>query len=315
MRESELLAHIFAQNAALPDGVTVPPGDDMGAVRIGGAEMLVTVDQLANGVHFDLGEAGLALVGRKAMTRNLSDVAAMAARPVGAVAAACLPREMSGADAQVLCDAMRRTGEAYGCPLIGGDVSVWDGALVITVTVLAEAGEDGPVLRSGARVGDVICVTGEIGGAWSGGGAAAHHLNFEPRIEVARQLVATAGVTVRSMIDLSDGLATDLGHVCRMSGVGAAVEVDRLPLRARIDDADGRPGWLHGMTDGEDYELCFTVRAEDAEGALPNVIDGVAITRIGRIEARQGDDAHAIRVIHGDGRSAVLDASGWEHGA
>src|SRR5687768_12402279 len=127
MRERDLLGHIFDQNPRLPPGVTIPPGDDMGAVRIDGAEVLVTVDQAIDGVHFRLDYAPLELIGRKAMTRNLSDVAAMAALPVAAVAAAALPRSFTQKQADGLFDAMRATGEHSGCPLIGGDITVHDG--------------------------------------------------------------------------------------------------------------------------------------------------------------------------------------------
>src|SRR5687767_7100327 len=119
MREGAILRHIFRQNRRLSRGVIIPPGDDMGGVRIGGKEILVTVDQLIDGVHFKLGHDALALVGRKAMTRNLSDVAAMAALPIAAVAAAALPRSLTEARARTLFDSMRRISDRYNCPLVG----------------------------------------------------------------------------------------------------------------------------------------------------------------------------------------------------
>lgn len=316
MRELDLLQHIFAQNDALPDTVSVPPGDDMGAVRIGDATVLVTVDQLADGVHFESATTPLARIGRKAITRNLSDVAAMAAVPVGAVAAACLPKSFTEADARTLCDALRDTAAQYNCPLIGGDVSVWDQPMVISVTVFAEPGGIDPILRSGATVGDVVCVTGQVGGAWAGGGADAHHLTFEPRIGLARQLAQLDGVRIHSMIDLSDGIATDLAHICRMSGVHAEVFPDRLPLRDSAYEAarhDPRPAWLHGLTDGEDYELCFTIDARAVESALPVAIDGVPITPIGLIIQKQGDDADPLWIRSPGGGLTPLEHAGWEH--
>ena len=137
MRERDLLKHIYAANAGLPADVGIPPGDDMGAVSVGGQQVLVTVDQVADGVHVDLANTPIEKTGRKAITRSLSDVAAMAAVPVGAVAAASLKRDFGEPRAEALFDAMRQTAQSYQCPLIGGDISVWDGPTILTVTVFA----------------------------------------------------------------------------------------------------------------------------------------------------------------------------------
>ena len=125
--KNDLLRYIYRSNAVMPPGVTIPPGDDMGAVRVGDRTVLVTVDQLADGVHVNLATATLDQVGRKAVTRNLSDVAAMAVKPVGAVVAACLPRDFGEANATGLFDAMRDAAAAFDCPLVGGDIMMWDG--------------------------------------------------------------------------------------------------------------------------------------------------------------------------------------------
>src|SRR5690606_5727421 len=114
--------------------VVIPPGDDMGGVTIGGQRVLVAVDQVADRVQVDLATTPIEKVGRKAITRNLSDVAAMAAKPVGCVVAASLPRSLGEAKANALSDAMRTTAAAYDCPLFGGDVSIWEGPLLLTVT-------------------------------------------------------------------------------------------------------------------------------------------------------------------------------------
>lgn len=298
MREFDLLQHVFSHNASLPEFVVLPPGDDMGAVAIGGATVLTTVDQVADGVHVDLRRDPITAVGRKAITRNLSDVAAMAARPVGAVVAASLPRDWDLARATQLFDAMRTTAATYDCPLFGGDVSVWDHPLLLTVTVLAEPWPGmAPLLRRGARVGDAVCVTGELGGSLGG-----HHLSFEPRLEAAREL-AKAGA--RCMIDLSDGLGRDLGHLCAASGVSAEIDLDRLPIRA---SATGEPRWRAALGDGEDYELCFTMPAD----RVPTSAAGVPVTVVGRIVPR-GPSLLSVRTA--DGQLSPLEATGWEHGA
>ncbi len=301
MREFALLQHVFKHNAAMPADVVIPPGDDMGAVRIGGACLLVTVDQVADGVHVRCATTPLELVARKAMVRNLSDVAAMAARPVGAVAAACLPRDWTHDQAACLADALHETGRRYHCPVIGGDVSIWEQPLLVTVTVFAEpAGPDGrAVLRSGARAGDLVYVTGSLGGAWDeqGGGP---HLSAEPRIDTAIALADALGDRLRSMIDISDGLAADLGHICAASGVSAEIDADAVPCRpgATLDNALG---------DGEDYELCFT-----AGGDVPSSLGGVPVTAIGRIVSR--DPAAGLTLVDAGGQRRSLTPTGWEHG-
>jgi len=298
MREFDLLRHIYGKAGSLGDRVTIPPGDDMGAVRVGDVDVLVTVDQVVDGVHVKLANTSLEAVGRKAIVRNLSDVAAMAALPVGAVAAALLPRGFGQARADELFDHMHRIAAGYDCPLFGGDIAFHDGPLVLTVTILAEPAGVQPILRSGARLGDGVYVTGRLGGAWDeqGGGP---HLTAEPRIAVARALAADADVQLHSMIDLSDGLAGDLRHICERSGASAEIEAERLPCRPGVDVNDA-------LTDGEDYELCFT-----AAGTVPGAVAGVAITAIGRVIA---GNEHAVWLIEPSGERKRLEQGGWEHG-
>jgi len=296
MREFDLLQHVFAHNRSLPAGVTIPPGDDMGAMTIAGATVLVTVDQVLDGVHVDVANTSLARVGRKAVTRNLSDVAAMAARPCGAVVAATLPRDFGEERARELYDAMRATASAYACPLIGGDTAIWDGPLVLTVTVFAEPAGVEPVLRQGAKLGDAIYVTGQLGGSLASG----HHLDFEPRIALARRLASDPATRPHCMLDLSDGLARDLSHLCRFADLGAVVDAALLPLRGRAD-------WYAAIGDGEDYELCFTIDSKRAD-ALPPAIDGVPLTRVGVITSEP-----SLLIRHRDGKTQDMTDRGWEH--
>lgn len=300
MGELDLLRHIYGSNASLGKRIIIPPGDDMGAVRIGDSDVLVTVDQVVDGIHVNLANTSLEAVGRKAIVRNLSDVAAMAALPVGAVAAALLPRDFGQQRANELFDHMRRVAEQYDCPLFGGDIAMHDGPLVLTVTVLAESAGIGPIRRSGAVAGDGIYVTGELGGAWDtqGGGP---HLTAEPRIKEARSLAGNGSMQLHSMIDLSDGLASDLRHICEQSNVDVAIEATAIPCRPGVNVH-------HALTDGEDYELCFT-----ATGDVPHTLDGVAIHRIGTILDRAGTPTE-VTLIEADGTRQSLSAGGWEHG-
>jgi len=311
MQEFDLLQHVYRANAALPRQVTIPPGDDMGAVRFGKQEVLITVDQVADGVHVDSSTMPLEKIGRKAITRNLSDVAAMAALPVCAVAAASLPRHWQREQAIALFDAMRETAAAYDCPLIGGDVSMWDQPMLVSVTVLADMGDVAPVLRKGARVGDAIYVTGELGFSFASG----HHLDFEPRIKLARQLAMDQVTRPHCMIDLSDGLARDLQHLCNAGGVDAVVDASALPipqrpatLEAKHDDS--LPDWRHAVGDGEDYELLFTALPD----AMPAQLAGVPITCIGSIVPRAAKNA-GIVLRWNDGSTTDLANLGWEHHA
>src|SRR6516164_5064801 len=192
--------------------VLIGPGDDTAALQLTpGATCLVTTDMLLEGSCFRLSEAGPRRVGRKAMAVNLSDIAAMAGRPVAAVVSAGLPRSGGRALAEELYRGLREMADSFETALIGGDTNSWDGPLVISVTVLGEATERGPVRRGGARPGDWLFVTGPLGGSILG-----KHLDFTPRVREA--LALHAAVELHAMIDVSDGLAADLGHLCQESG-------------------------------------------------------------------------------------------------
>jgi thiamine-monophosphate kinase len=311
MRERDLLEHIYRCNSKLAGRVTIPPGDDMGAISIGASQLLVTVDQVVDAIHVDLASTPVEKIGRKALTRNLSDVAAMAAKPLGAVAAACLPRSMNEDQAQRLFDAMRETGEAFGCPLIGGDIAMWEQSLLISVTVFAEPAGIEPVLRKGARVGDAIYVSGVLGGSTEIVRGSSHHLDFEPRLELARALAGSDETRPHCMIDLSDGLARDLLHLCKAAGVRAQVQADRLPISEAAVQAAGRSGraaWQHAVGDGEDYELLFTA----LPGVIPPQVRGVPITCIGSIASTDGGEP-GIDLWLADGSRADLSQLGWEH--
>jgi len=313
MRELELLSHIYGSNPNLPPDVTIPPGDDMGAVSIGGSTVLVTVDQLADGVHFDLVNTEINKIGRKAVTRNLSDVAAMAAKPVGAVAAACLPKGFGEARAKALFDAMHATANSFNCPLIGGDISVWDQKLIVTVTIFAEPAGIEPVLRSGAKAGDTIYVTGHLGGSLitlDDRQGYTHHLDFTPRIDLARTLALSSATRPHAMIDLSDGLGLDLVRICEQSGVNAHINADQLPISDAASAAakhSSRPAWQHTLGDGEDYELCFTAPSD----SLPDQIDGIPITSIGHVADQRSGPRVALQLA--DGTLADAADFGWEH--
>src|SRR5580693_6136476 len=197
-------------------------GDDLAALNWPVGELLlVGVDQVIDGVHFDSSVHSLNQIGRKAMNRNLSDCAAMGCLPAAAVVAVALPRDFSLDRAKELCEGLRQAGDEFQCPIVGGDTATWDGKLVLSVTILGRSAGIKPVTRDGAHSGDGIFVTGPLGGSILG-----RHLTFAPRVKLGREIAPVA----TAMIDISDGLSRDLSHICRGSGVGAIVESGLVPI-------------------------------------------------------------------------------------
>jgi thiamine-monophosphate kinase len=285
---------------------TLGIGDDCASlVFTPGAEVLVSTDMLMDGRHFELARTSAAAVGYKALAVNLSDIAAMAGEPVAAVVAVALPRDRSVEVAQGLLSGMLPLAERFGLGVVGGDTNAWDGPLVICVTILGEAKPPGPVRRSGARPDDVVLVTGPLGGSLLG-----RHLRPEPRISEARALRAAA--EVRAMIDISDGLASDLGHILEESGnLGALLDGPAIPIHPdaiAMSQDDGRPPLDHALNDGEDFELCLVVPPPDAERLLAGPPPGVALFRVGEITATPG-----LRLRRGDGQVVPLRPGGFDH--
>ncbi|MFP4052850.1 MAG: thiamine-phosphate kinase [Phycisphaerae bacterium] len=296
MRESDLLNWIFTQTSGAA-GVRVGPGDDCAVMDVGGEALLVTVDQVLEEVHVRLAEDGAFAAGRKALARNLSDIAAMGGRAIGAVASVALPRGCDESMGQEIYRGLRSIGDEFSCPVIGGDVAAWDQRLCVSVTVLGLASTAGPILRSGGRAGDVLLVTGSLGGAWRG----RRHLEFTPRIREGRVLAEQYGAT--AMIDLSDGLATDLNHLCRLSELGARVDAAAVPI---APDITGDP-LKAALTDGEDYELLVAMDPTDADRLLSESPFDVPVSRIGTLT-----EAREVLLID-RGESRPLKPEGWEH--
>jgi thiamine-monophosphate kinase len=282
--------------------VLLGPGDDAAALRLGvDTPCLVTTDMLLDGSCFILAEAGPRLVGRKAMAVNLSDIAAMAGRPVAAVVSVGLPRDGGRALASELYTGLREMADAFETAIIGGDTNSWNGPLVISVTVLGEAAERGAVRRSGARPGDRLVVTGPLGGSIQG-----KHLTFTPRVREALQLHALADL--HAMIDISDGLGADVNHLCTESRCGAVLRAEAIPIThaaKRMDDE--RSPLEHALGDGEDFELVFAVSPEDAHRLIDlQPIAGITLTHIGEV-------VDSGLWLEQDGERRTLDPVGYEH--
>jgi thiamine-monophosphate kinase len=237
-------------------------GDDLAVLNWAADDLLlVGVDQVLDGVHFDSAVHSPRAIGRKAMNRNLSDCAAMACLSAAAVATVALPRGIGDDFAKELFLGMKEAGEAHGAVIVGGDTASWPGKLVVTVTILGRSGGVPPITRAGAKAGDGIYVTGKLGGSILG-----RHMTFEPRVAMARQLAGSGSIT--AMIDLSDGLSRDLLHICQESGVGAEIDGAKIPIHPDAIELATREGYKdvelyfrarwHAIHDGEDYELLFT---------------------------------------------------------
>ncbi len=294
-----------AAGGSLPSSVEIPPGDDMAMIRLSSSRLLVAADQTIAGLHFTP-ETPLHLVARKAVARNVSDVAAMAAHPVATIACATIPGSMSEADATALFHALTSAANEFGCPLIGGDTTIDprpDARLALAVTILAEPRADGLVgTRSGAREGDTIIVSGAVGGAFGRDGLG-HHLTFAPRVREAHALVDALGANVHAMIDISDGVALDLSRLLTASGesrghaLAARLHAESIPLRegATLPTALG---------DGEDYELLAAIAPGSA---LPS-----GWAAIGTVTTRVGSTAPSVTLVL-DGVDHDVSDLGFRH--
>jgi len=301
-REDEMTDWFARQSKLSRTNFPIGIGDDMAQIELGeGASVFVTTDMLLDGVHFKLGQATLEQVGYKAMVVSLSDCAAMATVPVAAVVCVALPKGFGEEELKRLHCGIVSAGDKFNCELVGGDITSWKGnePFAISVAMLSRRGANEPVKRSGAKVGDVICVTGALGGARYG-----KHLEFEPRIKEALKIAQT--VTVNSMIDISDGLSSDLNRICRQSRVGAIVDAEQIPIS---DEAKESQNPLSSaLNDGEDFELLFTLSERDCQRLLRQWNERMAITQIGIIT-----NTGQMQIRMGDGKISGLEARGYEH--
>jgi thiamine-monophosphate kinase len=304
--EWALIDWIRRQTHLDPESIPIGPGDDMAMVNLGGeSRCLVTVDALLEGTHFDLAVATPRQVGYKALAVSLSDAAAMAALPICAVAWVALPNSRDMVFAEELTAGLNEAAGRFACPIVGGDVVSWSKPLSIGTALLARPGGVRPVRRSGAKPGDYLFVTGELGGSRLG-----RHLTFTPRIAEARKLAAV--IALHAMIDLSDGLSTDLTHLCRESGVAAEICPEAIPISqdaVRLASTSRGSPLSHALKDGEDFELLFAVDQSDRDELLATPpLEGVRLTCIGRVVEGQG-----VTLVHENGTRKPLAPGGWEH--
>jgi len=278
-------------------------GDDTAVVRgNSGSDLLLTSDAVVEDVHF-LPETEGRLVGRKAIARVLSDIAAMGGEPGWALIDVAAPLDTEMTRLEEMYRGAVDISNTYGLTLVGGDTAR-AAMLQLHVFAIGRVPEGTAVLRSGAHPGDAIYVTGALGGSISGS-----HLTFEPRMEVGDWL--REGGWAKAMIDVSDGLATDLRHVIEQSRVGAVVETALVPVSDDAQTDPSRSAIEHALFDGEDFELLFTVdasRSRAFEHAWGERFD-VVCTRVGTTTGEVG----SLRCRDADGSERELLEQGYEH--
>lgn len=310
--EFDLISRIRARVAARAD-VVLGIGDDAALLEVPpGMQLVVTADTLNAGVHFPEATQP-ADIGWKSLAVNLSDLAAMAAKPAWCTLSLSLPQaEESWIDG--FLDGFLALAELHGIALVGGDTTRGPLSIAVTAMGLVEAGH--ALRRDGARVGDDVWVTGTLGdGAFAlneilVGGA----VNANSRLRLDRPVPRVgAGLRLSGLanacVDLSDGLLADLGHICERSGVGAELKLPSLPASTALLELEPSARWPLQASGGDDYELCFTATPRNREQII-QAMDFAAtrVTRMGRIVAGQG-----VRALDDNGVEWHLARSGYQH--
>lgn len=293
---------------AFPGSVLAGIGDDAAVLAPPpGHDQLLTTDLLVEDVHFRVEGLDPSDLGWKALAVSVSDIAAMGGRAAHAVVSAAFRRDQTGAFAERVLEGLLACAERYGVSLVGGDTTGTPGPVVLNVALAGYVPTGRAVLRSGARPGDAICVTGALGGSILG-----RHLRVTPRQEESLSLVQ--GGRVGAMIDVSDGLSSDLGHILDRSGCGAELWADAIPVHPdsdRLAATSGRAPLEHALHDGEDFELLFTTDDLRAADLARSGLRGTPVARIGRIVADRG--TYVLRSREGAGDASPVERRGHDH--
>jgi thiamine-monophosphate kinase len=308
MNEFELIARLTRE---LPTNksVVTGAGDDCAVLDLGVADKLILfkTDAVVEGFHFTQ-ETPPEQIGRKALARGLSDIAAMAGTPTAALVTIALPEKFEAEFVAKIYGGLNALAREHGVAIVGGETTTNPGRILISIALLGTVPRGKQILRGGAKTGDAIFVTGELGGS-----LAEKHLDFEPRL--AEALWLAEHFSIHAMLDLSDGLAGDLRHILQASGVGAEILKSAVPvsraakLRARNSSA-AKPAFAAALTDGEDFEMLFTVAGKDAVKLLDawkKKFPKLKLSCIGKIVAGDGI------LIRDKTGSHQLNAHGYVH--
>ena len=278
-------------------------GDDAAVI----GNNIITVDMLTEGVDFILAEVDPQWVGRKALAVNLSDIAAMGGVPRWIFMAVALPKDGALHLAEQLLDGMQPLIEKHNLVLAGGDTNTWERGLVISITLIGSTTQRGVFRRSGGKAGDRIFVTGKLGGS-----ILRHQFFFEPRVNEA--LYLNEHYNIHSAIDISDGLTLDLHRLATESKLGATINESAIPISddaVTLSQQSGRTPLEHALSDGEDFELLFSVSPKEAEKLLsvqPLQSLGVTLYEIGELTSELG-----LRMATADGITKQIIPKGFEH--
>ena len=313
------------------DDVIVGIGDDVAVLDAGEDWLLAKVDSQVEGVHFLKDAISPRQLGRKALIINLSDIASIGGQPLYALVSLALPGDTEVAWVDELYHGLREEGDRFGVAVVGGNMARSTGGAFIDVFVLGRVHRDHVLLRSGARPGDKVLVTGRLGDSAAGlqlvlnpeikaagltdaGREMLLDRHFTPAPRLREAQVISRMRTATAAIDLSDGLSSDVGHICERSEVGVRLWAERLPISCAarsVANEIGKEAWQLAIEGGEDYELCFTVPAAEAE-ALAAAVEretGTPVSIVGEI--LPPDEGR--RLVLEDGREGPLEARGWQH--
>ncbi len=305
MADENSLIEAMRQIFVMRDNVVLGPGDDCAIVEFGAGskDLLLAVDQLIGDVHYFQDSTPPEQAGSKLLKRNLSDIAAMGGKPLWALltlAAQSVKEEWLLS----FCHGLEETAKRYKVSIVGGDTAALlengTAQVVATLTIVGEVAHDKAILRSGARAGDSVWVSGILGNTL----ASQHHLNFEPRLKLGQFLAEHELAT--AMMDLSDGLSQDARRLAQASQIKIILEQELLPCRQSGDYS----GALH---DGEDYELLFTVSPENEAKLLSLWPEGSAPFKIGTVSTYGNNHDNYLEIMLPDGSKSAVVERGYEH--
>jgi thiamine-monophosphate kinase len=292
------LINRFAGNIRCDRSVVKGIGDDAAVIKwTRGKYLIYTCDMTIEDVHFRLKDASPYRIGWKALARNISDIAAMGGMPRYALVSAALDPNLPVSFADGLYKGIKACARMFGVNIVGGDTAKSE-KVTLDISLIGEVEKKNLVLRSGAKAGDVILVTGSIGGAFKG-----HHLDFIPRVNEARELVKR--FKINSMIDVSDGLILDLERILKASNKAATIFQNAVPMSKDAGSFES------AVSDGEDFELLFTMNVKEAKRFFRTYLSKMKtpVTLIGEIEPRE----KGYKLSCNDGKLRRLDPKGYVH--